>query len=123
MRRWLSTLSRPAERRPLVAAIGDLVGAANDLFATAAVGNIGRARVVACLGVLLVVLMATACGFAIDGGRRLENVASIPAVLVLATLAIVGGIFLTARRFAPKNHEAQFQLDAVLNHLPQRSEE
>src|ERR1051326_3670640 len=119
MRRWLSTLSRPAERRPLVAAIGDLVGAANDLFATAAVGNIGRARVVACLGVLLVVLTATACGFAIDGGRRLENVASIPAVLVLATLAIVGVIFLTARRFAPNNNEGQFAFYPVLNHLPQ----
>jgi PAS domain-containing protein len=114
MRRWVSTLSRWAERKPLAAAIGEFAGAVNNLFTMAAA--IYRARSVAYLGVLLVVLTATACGFAIDGDRRLHNVAS--ALAVLAPIALVV-IFLRAHRFAPKNNERQFEADAVLNHLPQ----
>src|SRR5262249_50800126 len=72
MRRWISTLSRWADRRPFDAAIGAFAAAVNNLFTTTAIGNIRRAR-----------------------------------------------LFRTARRFAPNNNERQFELEAVLNHLPQ----
>jgi diguanylate cyclase (GGDEF)-like protein len=117
MRRRVSTLSRWAERKPLAAAIGEFAGAVKNLFTMAA--TIRHARLVVYLGVLLVVLTAAACGFAIGGDPRLQNVTSALAVLALTALVIGGVIFLLAHRFAPKNNERQLELDAILNHLPQ----